>query len=123
MSLGADAYRRGAVLTAGPIDLVRKCLEAALREAIFHCTKPTTDLDRLRKLLSLARQCCRTEEPGIGRDLSELCAHMLVRVSRQEPGSIQETIGLLSAVVGGLRDWHTTNFGGIVRPWSIGSSN
>ncbi|MBK9575624.1 MAG: hypothetical protein IPK50_20870 [Fibrobacterota bacterium] len=123
MSLGADAYRRGAVLTAGPIDLVRKCLEAALREAITLCTKTTGDLDRLRKLLSLARQCCRTEEPGIGKDLSELCAHILVKVSSQDPGAMHEAIGLLSSVVGGFRDWHTTNSGGTLRPWSIGSSN
>jgi len=122
VSLGADAYRRGSVLTAGPIDLVRKCLEAALREAIVLCAGTSGDLDRLRKLLSLARQCCRAEESGIGRDLSELCAHMLVRVSSHEPGALQETIGLLSMVVGSFREWHSTNFGGILRPWSIGSS-
>lgn len=120
MSLGADAYRRGSVLTAGPIDLVRKCLEAALRETIVLSTNSGGDRDRLRKLLSLARQCCRTESPGLGRDLSELCAHMLVRISSQEPGALPETLGLLSLVVGGFRDWHTTNFGGMLRPWSEG---
>lgn len=120
MSLGANAYRRGAVLTAGPIDLVRKCLEASLRETILLSTKNGGDLDRLRKLLSLARQCCRTEDSGLGRDLSELCAHMLVRISSQEPSSLPEALGLLSVVVGGFRDWHTTNFGGMLRPWSEG---
>lgn len=122
MSLGSHAYRQGAVLTAVPFDLARKALEASLREAIALSSGRSQDLDRLRKLLSLARQTCRPGTEGLGRDLSELCAHMLVRLSRAEADALPEAVGLLSLLVAGFREWHTTNSGGIVRPW-IGASS
>jgi hypothetical protein len=118
MSTGSEAYRRQAILTSSPSETIRLCLETALREAIVLSTGKGGDRDRLRKLLSLARQGCRTEEPGPGRDLHDLAGHMLVRISRSDPGALAETVGLLSVLVGAVRDWRTTNSGAMIAAWS-----
>jgi hypothetical protein len=118
VSTGSEAYRRQAILTSSPSDTVRLCLESALREAIGLSTGAGGDRDRLRKLLSLARQGCRTDDSGPGRDLHDLAGHMLIRISRSEPGAIEEAAGLLSVLVGAMRDWRTTNSGAMISAWS-----
>jgi len=119
MSTGSDAYRRQAILTSSPSDTVRLCLETALREGILLSTGSAGgDRDRLRKLISLARQGCRAEEAGPGRDLHDLAGHMLVRISGSDPGAIWEAVGLLSVLVGSMRDWRTTNSGAMIAAWS-----
>ena len=116
---GADAYRRQSILTASPPETIRLCLEAALREAIvLSSPEGAGDRDRLRKLLSLARQAARPDEPGPGRDLHDLAGHMLVRISRGEPYAVAEIVGLLSILVGALRDWRVTISGAIIPPWN-----
>ncbi len=112
----AETYRQQAILTGGSADTVRVTLEAALRETLALAGKTGGDLDRLRKLLSLVRQGCRTEA-GPGRDLSSLAGHMLVRISREEAGSIGEALGLLSHLVGSIRDWRTEISRGMLPPW------
>ena len=121
MSTGSEAYRRQAILTSGSADTVRRCLETALRECISLSTGLVGDRDRLRKLLSLARQACRTTEAGPGLDLHDLAGHMLVRVSRQDPDAVAESVGLLSALVGSIRDWRATNSGAMISPWNRSS--
>jgi hypothetical protein len=120
-SAGSEVYRRQAILTSGSSDTVRRCLETALRDSIALSTGSGCDLDRLRKLLSLARQACRTEIPGPGRDLHDLAGHMLVRISRQDPDALAESVGLLSELVGSFRDWRATNSGAMVNPWNRSS--
>ena len=116
---GADAYRRQSVLTAGPTETLRLCLEAALREAIsLSVPEGGGNRDRLRKLLSLARQGSRHEEPGPGRDLHDLAGHMLVRISRAEPYAITEAVGILSILVGAVRDWRATISGVMIPSWN-----
>lgn len=118
MSTGSEAYRRQAILTSSPSETMRLCLEAALRESIALSAGTGGDRDRLRKLLSLARQGCRKEEPGPGRDLHDLAGHMLVRISRSDSGAIEEAAGLLAVLVGAMRDWRTTNSGAMIAAWS-----
>ncbi len=118
MSTGSEAYRRQAILTSSASETMRLCLETALREAIVLSTGTGGDRDRLRKLLSLARQGCRTEAPGPGQDLHDLAEHMLVRISRSDPDAITEAVGLLSILVGAIRDWRTTNSGAMIPLWS-----
>lgn len=111
----ADTYRQQTILTGGPADTVRMTLEAALREALALSGRGG-DLDRLRKLLSLVRQGCRSE-PGPGRDLSSLAGHMLVRISRDEPGAISEALGIISHVVGSIREWRNEISRGMLPQW------
>lgn len=116
---GAEAYRRQAILTAGSSDSLRMCLEAALREAIaLSVPDGGGDKDRLRKLLSLARQGANSDDQGPGRDLRALSGHMLLRISRGEPYAVAEAVGLLSILVGAVRDWRMTVSGAIIPPWN-----
>jgi hypothetical protein len=115
---GAEAYRRQSILTAGSSETLRLCLEAALREAIsLSAPGGEGDRDRLRKLLSLARQGARSDEPGPGRDLHELAGHMLLKISRAEPYALAEAVGILSILVGAVRDWRTTFSGAMIPAW------
>lgn len=120
-STGSEAYRRQTILTSGSADTVRQCMEMALRECISLSTGVGGDRDRLRKLLSLVRQACRTTEAGPGRDLHDLAGHMLVRVSRRDPDAVAESVGLLSTLVGSFRDWRATNSGAMISPWNRSS--
>jgi hypothetical protein len=113
----SDTYKQQSILTGGTVDSVRMCLEAALREGL-HLMGGKGELDRLRKLLSLIRQGCRPE-PGPGRDLSSLAGHMLVRISRDEPGALDEALGLLSHLVGSIRDWRGEVTRGMLPPWAM----
>ncbi len=113
----AETYRQQTILTGGAADTVRMTLEAALREALT-LSGNGGDLDHLRKLLSLVRQGCRSE-PGPGRDLSSLASHMLVRISREEPGALFEALGILSHVVGSIRDWRAENSRGMLPKWAM----
>ena len=117
MSSGSDAYRRQSVLTSGPSETMRLCLEKALREAIAPPTGRGGDMDRLRKLLSLARQGCLPDEPGPGRDLHDLVGHMLVRISGADSDAMAESVGLLSILVGAIRDWRGTISGATIPAW------
>jgi|GEM_PF-1807518 len=117
MSSGSDAYRRQAILTSGPSETMRLCLEKALREAIALSTGRGGDLDRLRKLLSLALQGCILDDPGPGQDLHDLLGHMLVRISRSDPDALAESVGLLSVLVGAIRDWRGTFSGATIPAW------
>jgi hypothetical protein len=117
MSSGSDAYRRQSVLTSGPSETMRLCLEKALREGIALATGRGGDMDRLRKLLSLARQGCVADEPGPGRDLHDVVGHMLVRISSPESDALAETVGLLSILVGAIRDWRGTISGATIPAW------
>ena len=111
----ADTYRQQSILTGGPADTVRLTLDAALREALL-LMGSGGDLDRLRKFLSLVRQGCRVE-PGPGRDLSSLAGHMLVRISRDEPGAVSESLGLLAHLVGSFREWRGEVSRGMLPTW------
>ncbi len=113
----SDTYKQQSILTGGTVDSVRMCLEAALREGL-HLMGGNGELDRLRKLLSLIRQGCRPE-PGPGRDLASLAGHMLVRISRDEAGALGEALGLLSHIVGSIRDWRTEVTRGMLPPWAM----
>lgn len=112
----ANAYRQQSILTGGAAETVRTALEAALREALG-LVGGNGDPDRLRKLLSLARQGCSASE-GPGRDLSSLAGHMLVRISRSEPDALTESLGLLSHLVGSFRDWRAEVSHGMLPPWA-----
>ena len=74
-------------------------------------------MDLLRKLLSLAGQGCIADEPGPGRDLHDLVGHMLVRISRADSDALAESVGLLSILVGAIRDWRGTISGATIPAW------
>jgi len=112
----ADTYRQQSILTGGAADSVRMALEAALRESLV-LAGGRGEIDRIRKLLSLVRQGCRSE-PGPGRDLSSLAGHMLVRISREEDGAVSEALGLLSHLVGSIREWRGDVSRGMLPPWA-----
>jgi len=114
----AETYRQQAILTGGSADTVRLTLEAALREALGLAGSTGGDLDRLRKLLSLVRQGCRSESTP-GRDLSSLAGHMLVKISRDMPGAIVETLGILSHLVGSIREWRAEVSRGMLPTWAM----
>lgn len=114
----AETYRQQAILTGGSADTVRGTLEAALRESLGLAGGTGGDLDRLRKLLSLVRQGCRSESAP-GHDLSSLAGHMLVKISRDMPGAIAETLGLLSHLVGSIREWRGEVSRGMLPTWAM----
>jgi hypothetical protein len=113
----AETYRQQAILTGGSADTVRGTLEAALRESLALAGGTGGDLDRLRKLLSLVRQGCRPESAP-GHDLSSLAGHMLVKISRELPGAVVETLGLLSHLVGSIREWRGDISRGMLPTWA-----
>lgn len=114
----AETYRQQAILTGGSADTVRFTLEAALRESLGLAGRTGGDPDRLRKLLSLVRQGCRSDSVP-GRDLSSLAGHMLVKISRESPDAVVETLGILSHLVGSVREWRAEVFRGMLPAWAM----
>lgn len=114
----AETYRQQSILTGGSADTVRMTLEAALRETLVLVSGTGGDPDRLRKLLSVVRQGCQSDSSP-GRDLSSLAGHMLVVISRETPGAIPESLGILSHLVGSIREWRAEVARGMLPAWAM----